>query len=266
MLLLAATTFIASAGYILNDLFDIHVDSVNKKGRYIVGRKIRVHVAQVFYWVLTILGVMLGVYLSYRIGKLNYSLIFILTAGLLWFYSERYKCQPIVGNLVIALLSALVIAIVWLFYFFGLIQSPEAFTGVQLQFSKVNIFILIFSGFAFIITLIREVLKDIEDFEGDDRFGCRTFPVVYGQKKAKWLAMLITIIALVYSIWCQTFFINSDLTLLVYYFFVIDIFLLVMMIMLLKARARKDFGRMSVLTKILMLAGMLSMILVGIEF
>jgi len=265
ILLLVSTTLIASAGYLLNDLVDMNVDSVNKPGRNVVGKKIRVHVVQILYWVFTILGVLLGVYLSYRIGKINYSLVFLFAAGLLWFYSERYQCQPLIGNIVIAFLSALTIAIVWLFYFFSLIQNPEVFAIVQLQFSSLNIFILIFSGFAFVASLIREVVKDIEDLKGDDRFGCRTFPVVYGIKKTRWLVMLLVLLFLGLCAWCQIYFLSIGFEWLFYYFFLIDIFILIILFELIKAKESKDYKRISGLAKVLIIVGVLSMTLVTLE-
>ena len=265
ILLLVSTTLIATAGYLLNDLEDMNVDSVNKPGRNIVGKKIRVHVVQILYWVFTILGVLLGTYLSYSIGKINYSLVFVFAAGFLWFYSERYQCQPLIGNIVIAFLSALTIAIVWLFYFFALIQSPEVFASVQLQFNSLNTFILIFSGFAFVASLIREVVKDVEDLKGDDRFGCRTFPVVYGIKKTKWLVISFVLLFLGLCVWCQIYFFSIGFQWLFYYFFLIDLCILIILFELIKAKESNDYKKISALAKVLMIVGVLSMTLVTFQ-
>lgn len=266
LLLITATSFIAMAGYLLNDLFDINPDSVNKPGKNMVGRKFRVHVVQILYWIFSVSGVLLGVYVSYTIGKINYSLVFVFAAGLLWFYSERYQCQPLIGNIVVAFLSALTIAIVWLFSFFALIQDPVVFANVQLQFSNLNILILVFSGFAFFTSLIREIIKDIEDFKGDDRFGCRTFPVVFGIKNAKLLSLAITLLTLALSIWCQVYFIRAGFEKLFSYFFVVDLFFLIVAWMLTRVREPKDYKRVSGVMKILMIIGMLSMALVYFEY
>ena len=245
ILLIASTTFISIAGYLLNDLFDINPDQVNKPGKNMVGRKFRVHVVQILYWIFTVSGVLLGVYVSYAIGKINYSLVFVFAAGLLWFYSERYQCQPVIGNIVIAFLSALTIALVWLFSFFALIKEPVIFANVQLHFSNLNVLILLFSGFAFFTSLMREMIKDIEDFKGDDRFGCRTFPVIFGMKKAKWLALAVTLLTFALSIWCQVFFISAGFEKLFYYFFFVDLFFLIVAWMLIKAREPKDYKKAS---------------------
>jgi 4-hydroxybenzoate polyprenyltransferase len=266
ILLMISTTFISIAGYLLNDLFDINPDTVNKPGKNVVGRKIRVHVVQLLYWVFNITGILFGVYVSYAIGKINYSLVFVFAAGLLWFYSERYQCQPIIGNMVVAFLSALTITLVWLFTFFALIKDPVFFTSVQQQFSTLNIFVLIFSGFAFLTSFVRELVKDMQDIEGDDRFGCRTFPVVYGIKKAKWIAVTTICITLLLSIWCQVYFAAAAYQKLFYYFFIIDLFLVVVSYMIFKAVLKKDYKKVSGFIKLLMIIGILSMGLVYFEY
>lgn len=265
LLLLISTTFIAIAGYLQNDLVDINPDSVNKPGKNLVGRKFRVYIIQILYWVFNIIGILAGVLFSFLLGKINYSLIFLFSAGLLWFYSERYQCQPLIGNIVVAFLSALSIAIVWLFSFFALAREPVIFTAVQGSFSQLNKLMLVFIGFAFVTSLLREVVKDIEDFKGDDRFGCRTFPVVYGINKAKWLSMLIALIALAMSIWCQVFFFKSGYQMLFYGFFLIDLLYLTIAFMLNKSKIREDYRNISGLIKLLMVIGILSMALVYIE-
>ncbi len=266
LLLIMATSSIAMAGYLQNDLLDINPDSVNKPGKNMVGRRFRVHVVQILYWIFTVSGVLLGVYVSFAIGKINYSLVFVFAAGLLWFYSERYQCQLVIGNIVIAFLSALTIAIVWLFSFFALIQNPVVFTSVQQQFSNLNILILLFSGFAFFTSLLREMIKDIQDVKGDDRFGCRTLPIVIGIKKTKWIALAVTFLTFSLSIWCQVFFIGADFEKLFYYFFVVDMLFLIVAWMLTKARKPEDYKKVSTVVKLLMIIGILSMSLVYFEY
>jgi len=124
---------------------------------------------------------------------------------------------------------------------------------------------LVFIGFAFVTSLLREVVKDIEDFKGDDRFGCRTFPVVYGINKSKWLLMLIALIALAMLIWCQVFFFKSGYQILFYGFFLIDLLYLTIAFMLNKSKFREDYRNISGLIKLLMVIGILSMALVYIE-
>ncbi len=266
LLLVGATTFIAVAGYLLNDVSDMNPDSVNKPGKNQVGRRFAVHVVQIAYWLFTVLGVVAGTYFSYLLGRLSYSLIFVLSAGLLWFYSNRYQCQLLVGNLVVAFLSALTIVIVWLFSFFALADRPDVFVSVQSFFTRANLLILIFSGFAFIASLIREMVKDMQDFKGDDRFGCRTLAVVSGIDKAKRWAIAVTVVAILFALWSQWRFYSINFRLLFYYFILIDVLFLGVLYLLFKAKSAGDFKKISGLIKGLMIAGILAMALVYFEF
>jgi 4-hydroxybenzoate polyprenyltransferase len=244
----------------------MNADSVNKPGGNQVGGKFSVLFTQTLYWIFTIGGVLMGTLLSYLLNQINYALIFLFVAGLLWFYSEKYQCQPIIGNVVISVLTALSFGLVWLFEFFALSNHAGIFTEVQASFGIVNRLVLIYMGFAFVVSLLREVVKDIEDFAGDDRFGCRTFPVVYGKSKAQKLALGIAIAGLLATFWLQYYFFTASFTLLFVYFFVVDALFVSIVLFLKKAKEKNDFSRLSTLIKLLMLAGVLSMALFYFEF
>ena len=265
-LLVGATLFIAIGGYLINDFFDMNVDSVNKAGGNLVGGKFSVLFTQTFYWIFTITGVLMGVLLSYLLNQINYALVFLFVAGLLWFYSEKYQCQPLVGNVVVAILSALSFGLVWLFEFFALSNHAQLFTEVQANFRLVNRLVLIYMGFAFLVSLLREVVKDIEDFAGDDRFGCRTFPVVYGKTKARRLALIIAIAGLLAAFWFQYYFFTASFNIVFVYFFIVDALFVANIFLLLKAKEKSDYSKLSILIKLLMLAGVLSMALFYFEF
>jgi 4-hydroxybenzoate polyprenyltransferase len=264
-LLLFATLFITVGGYLINDFFDMDADRINKPGKNLVGGKWPVVTVQILYWVFTLVGVLLGVLLSWLIGKITYSMVFVFAAGLLWFYSERYKCIPVIGNVVVAFLSALSFGLVWLFYFFALSQDASAFTSVQSNFELVNIFILIFMGFAFVTSLLREVIKDIEDREGDERYGCNTLAVAFGQAKAKVFAGFIAVSGLVATIITQVFFFKIDFMMMLGYFALIDLGFLVSIIWIIQAKKKSDFKRLSNFIKLLMFVGVVSMIMVYME-
>lgn len=265
LLLLAATLFITIGGYLINDFFDMDTDRINKPGKNLVGGRWSVATVQVMYWAFTIAGVALGVLLSWLIGKLSYSLVFVFASGLLWFYSERYKCMPVVGNIVVAFLSALSFGLVWLFYFFALSRDADAFTGVQSNFELVNSLILIYMGFAFVTSFLRELVKDVEDSAGDERYGCNTFAVAYGQTKAKFLAVFIALLGLAVTVFCQVLFFDIGFMLMLGYFVLIDLCFLLVVIWLVQAKNKSDFNRLSKFIKILMFVGITSMVLVYLE-
>lgn len=260
ILLVLATLFIAIGGNILNDISDINPDSVNKPGRNVVGRGISVAKSWSIYYAFTILGVIAGSLVSYFVDQINYSLIFLFTVGLLWFYSKKYKCQPLVGNIVVAFLSAISFGLVWLYQFFALIPETEVFTSVQSNFPIVNRIVLVYMGFAFIVSLMREIAKDMEDFKGDDRFGCRTFAVVNGINKAKILFYIVGIMGFVGLLLAQYYFFILQFNIHFWFFFLIDLFFVLIFIRTMKAENNEDFSKVSLLIKIIMLLGIVSMV------
>ena len=265
ILLLLATLFIAIAGYLINDFFDMDADRINKPGKNQVGKKFPVAYVQLAYWVLNALAVVMGFVVAWMAGRPMYGLVFFFTAGLLWFYSERYQCMPLVGNLVVAFLSTLSFALVWLFDFFTLMYQPEAFAAVQAAFPIVNKMMLIYMSFAFLTSLIRELVKDMEDIEGDQRYGCNTFPVRYGLRPTKVIGVVVAVAGLALSVWAQLFFNTISFRWLFLWFFLIDAGFLLIGALLAKASDKSHFSVLSVSVKILMVTGIVSMVLVYFE-
>ena len=265
-LLIVSTLFIAIGGYIVNDVFDINSDSINKQGKNIIGQSITINNAYTLYWITTFIGIISGVLLSYLVNQLNFSLIFVFSAGLLWFYSQKYQCQPVIGNIVIAVLSAISFGLVWLFEFYALSNNAQVFVNAQSNFPLVNRIILIYMGFAFLVSWLREIVKDIEDYRGDNRFGCLTFTVKYGVSASKILALIIGYISLIASIFVQVYFYFGNFNYMFLSFFVIDLIIIVIIYKLHTAVEVNSFSPISLLLKILMLCGILSMILLYFEF
>ncbi len=260
-LLVLATLLISVGGYVVNDLSDTNPDSVNKPGKNLVGTVVSEKTANNIYWITTVSGVLMGTLVSYLINQINFGLIFLFSAGLLWFYSQKYSCQPLVGNIVIAALSAISFGIVWLFEFYALSSKPYLFTEVQSNFDLVTRMVSIYMCFAFIISLIREIVKDIEDYPGDDRFGCRTLPVKYGISVARLIASSVSLITLVFLIILQVYFSRAGLYPLFYGFAFLVVLMLLIIFKLQKSSKKEDYSNVSTLLKYLMLAGVLSMIL-----
>lgn len=257
-LLIIATVFIAAGGYVLNDYFDIKIDTINKPDKLIVGKIISRRTAMVLHQVLTSIGILVGLVLSYYARSFTLGLIYIVVPGLLWFYSASYKRMFIIGNLVIAFIAALSILIIGI--------AELAF--LQKEFGKFIFetpipgllygWISGFALFAFITTLIREVIKDIEDEKGDREMECRTMPIKWGLKNTKlfiYVLILITIIALLFS---NGFFIHFEGTLTIrYILFGLIIPLGMLSYFIFKARSPNDFHQASTLIKVIMLIGIL---------
>ena len=265
IILVTSVLFITIGGYIINDYFDMDADRINKPGKNLVGRTFSTTLATNLYYLFSALGVVGGLLLSWWVDEINYGLIFLFTAGILWFYSERYQCQPLLGNLVVALLSALSFGLVWLFDFFALKNNAELFSTAQSNFAFVNNLVLIYMGFAFLSSLFREMVKDMEDIEGDSRLGCRTLPVVVGIKKAKIYTLSIGLMLFLFIVSVQYFLFSTELYFISGFFIMVNLLLLAMLFKLWKAGEVVDFSKLSKLSKLLMLLGILSMLMFYFE-
>ena len=264
-LLVFAVLFITAAGYVINDYFDVNADRVNKPGTNIVGELISEKSALNLFYGLSAFGIISGFILSYWVGKINFTLIFLFSAGMLWYYSERYKCMSFFGNLVVSFLSALSFGLVWLFDFFALKDHALQFSVVQSNFHIVTKFVVLYMFFAFFSSLIREMIKDLEDVDGDKKVGCQTFVVKKGTRRSKWVIMGISASLLLLLIWSQIFFLKMGYFYLFGYFIVMDLYLIFLMKKLAEARDIVDYSNLSGLSKIFMLLGIFSMILVYFE-
>lgn len=202
ILLVLATLCITAGGYVINDYFDIKTDLINR-GKVIVGTKVPRRTAMMWHFILNTAGVVLGFYISWRIGFTMMGALFLIVSGLLYFYSASYKRQFLVGNIIVALLTAAVPMLVAIYEWPALYRyyAINAMTAPDLNF--VLYWIGGFSLFAFITNLTREIIKDIEDFEGDIAYGRNTLPIVLGLKtsKAVSIVLIFVTIALLYIVW-----------------------------------------------------------------
>jgi 4-hydroxybenzoate polyprenyltransferase len=232
-LLSSATILIAAAGYIINDYYDVKIDYVNKPDRVVVGRVIRRRVVLASHILFNLAGVLIGLFLDPKIGFLNF-----MAAVLLWAYSNQLKRLPFIGNFAIALLTGLTLVAVAMYYE----------RNVHL--------LLIYAVFAFSLNLIREIIKDMEDVKGDERFGSRTLPIVWGLRPTKRLLYLLTA-AFVVVLVTMAFRLQNEI--LNYFFVGMIVPLLVFIYLLYRADTQRRFRRLSAYCKILMLAGIASM-------
>lgn len=261
-LLVLATVMIAAAGYIINDYFDVRIDEVNRPAQNVVGKSIKRRVAMGAHMVINILGVGIGLWLSWKYNQFSSgSFIFITVPALLWFYSTNLKKQFLVGNILIALLSSLVLLLVWLFELPGIYRTfstayPFLIEAKQFSLADVLNIGLAYSAFAFIISLLRELVKDTEDYEGDLAYGCRTVPIVLGIARTKWIMAAITAVLLFLIGWLIVLqYQASDFSAVAYFLLLVELPLAVILWMVLKASGKTDWKRASLLIKIVMLTG-----------
>lgn len=257
-LLSLSTVLIAAAGNIINDYFDINIDLVNKPDKVIIDRSISRRWAIAWHTILNVAGVLIGFFVAWKIGYPLIGFTQLCCSGLLWFYSTAYKRQLIIGNVVISFLTALSVLIVG-FY------EPQLYREITpLNAPAVYLLlriILLYGAFAFLISMIRELVKDLEDVEGDERLGCRTLPIVYGVNASKDITFVFTGILIVLII-----FVQYHMIMLHWYYsaayllLFVQIPLLWMCRRLKKAVLSEAYHAISSMIKWIMLAGILSML------
>lgn len=257
--LVVASVCIAAAGNIINDYFDLNIDHINKPNNVIVDKIINRRVAIMLHIVLSLIGVVLGFIIDYYtrvrfLGIANFCCTF-----LLFFYSSSLKKKFLIGNVLISLLTAWVILVITYSETNHLLDVFKNNSSLQVQ--KLSRITFLYAAFAFIISLIREVVKDMEDIDGDRKYGCKTMPIVWGTNATKvfvavWLIVLIAALIII-----QFYVIQFRWWLSIGYCYLFIIFpLIFVFIKLYKANNSKAFHDISSLIKFIMLTGILSMI------
>ena len=259
--LVVATVLITAGGYVINDYFDRKMDRVNKPGSVIVGKMIYPRHAMAYHLIFSISGVLIGTWVSFRAGLLFLSLIFYMVSGLLWFYSTTYKREILLGNTIVALLTALVPFLVLLYELPLLARNYGATISPLVRY--LLIWVLGFSLFAFMLNLIREIIKDAEDFEGDQAFGKNTVPVVWGMKITRWITSTL-LSATVFLLLLAWYLFLPDLITLVYFLLLLIIPICIVMGVVLWGHDRKSYHFASIILKFIMIAGLFYMIAVNI--
>ena len=278
-LFVSATILITAAGYIINDIYDVKTDSVNDK-KLIIGKNISKKSALNWYYILNLLSIIIIVYVSYFIGKITLALIFILTIIMLWFYSKSLKSTFLLGNLLVSGIIALSITNI---YFFDIlpVYNLNPSSGIILKI------IIVFSLFAFITNLKREIIKDVIDINGDRSIDANTLPIKLGVKSTKKIIIFLnTVLILIISFWQyfqysvnKTFFdlssFGEDINQIViwgtdsfsiFYVFSIQILLFIFLFLCLSANIKKDYIKLSQIAKIIMMIGILAIPIFSISY
>lgn len=234
-LLSLASVLIAAAGYIINDYYDVKIDLINKPQRVVIGKELRRRVAMFFHVLFSFTGIVIGFFLSWKIGLIN-----IFSVGLLWLYSNQLKRLPFIGNFSVALLTGISIYI------------------VHFLFPAGHGLVIAYSAFAFSFTMIREIIKDMEDVKGDTAFGCRTMPVIWGIRRTKWVIYGLSVLFVLTLCVMSYYYVGPDLALLSVG---LILPLAYLSFRLSKADTVREFGFLSKYCKYIMLLGILSMAL-----
>lgn len=265
VLLTIASVLIAAGGYIINDYFDLNIDQVNKPGKLVVEKIIKRRWAIVWHLVLSVAGIILSTYVAWKTRVWWLAPANVCCVIALWFYSTTFKRKLLSGNIVISLLTAWTVMVVGFIVHYKVIKTPEFYSLVQA--SKIMRITFLYAGFAFIISLIREVIKDIEDMAGDAKYGCRTMPIVWGVNVAKvfvgtWIIVLVAALFIVQAYVLTFEWWGSAL----YCVLLIIIPLLYILRKLYTAQSSRQFHALSNWVKLVMLTGIVSMIFFKIYF
>lgn len=198
-LLTLSTVLIAAAGYIINDYFDIKIDQVNHPEKMVLGKSIPRKTAIIAHTVINVIGIALAGYVAHKARHYEWLLLQLGCASLLWFYSTTYKRRYMVGNITVALLTSL--AVMALLIYEPVIQRsvslPFLHSGNPNRPSPLPFWILCYYAyFAFMLTWMREIVKDMEDLEGDDAEGCVTMPITRGLRYATSFTSVIGVLAI----------------------------------------------------------------------
>ncbi len=259
VLLALATMLIAASGNVVNDIFDQNIDFHNKPDRIIVGNSVSEANAWNFYYALGSLGLGIGMFLCWDLGNVSNSLIFMLSAGGLYFYSYSYKRQFLIGNLVVAFLAGIVL---FLPLYLQMMCTPNLW--MELPWAPILVALAFFS---FLTTLIREIIKDMEDLKGDQFAKCTTIPIVLGVKATKAIVIIFIMVLMSAIVALQTAWIqDKDWLMFGYFLIAVQLPAAAIIFQVIRAKVPKDFHLASTLTKVLMLGGILSMVVFRITF
>ena len=201
-ILVLATVCIAAGGYIINNIVDVETDTENKPENVIVGKFISETKAYNLYIGFTVVGVAMGFYLANLIGKPSFASLFIIIAATLYFYATSLKQSLLIGNFIVALLLSVSVVIVGIFDLY-----PVTFEENRPVMGLLFGILLDYALFAFIINFIREIVKDLQDVNGDLNQGMNTLPIVFGVKKTTKLVFVLGFVPII----CIVYYINANL-------------------------------------------------------
>ena len=248
--LVFATALIAAGGYIINDIFDVTSDKINRPSKRIIDVSIDSKKARLLYYLFTFTGLGLGFILSAMIMKPLYALFFFVSAIALYVYSRFLKTVPLVGNILISVIVGLSILIVGVFELLPIVNSINADT----QMVVFNVLRDI-SIFAFMINFIREVVKDIEDIQGDHVARYKTIPIILGVKRtARIMAIIGLVCVAIISLYTFTYLYNEKWAVAIVFFGIIAP-LGYVCAQLWEASSKKQFHKLSILLKIILFIG-----------
>ncbi len=256
LLLVIATLCIAAAGNVINDIYDADIDLINKPKKVLVGKKISEKAAYNYYFALTIAGVVFGFILANKIDKPGLAALFIVISALLYVYSSQLKAMLLVGNLLVSVLVAMSLLVVVIFDIFPAIDTDPVFD--QIRVSKI---VMHYAIFAFVINFIRELVKDLEDINGDKNGGINTLAIALGRKRTTIVVFSLAVVTIFAIISYMYTYLYNYRVVVLYFLVLIIAPLMYFCIKAWGAESKKEFNRLSFILKLVMFTGMCSILL-----
>ncbi|NSL88133.1 geranylgeranylglycerol-phosphate geranylgeranyltransferase [Chitinophaga solisilvae] len=258
ILLSLSTVLVAAAGYIINDYFDINIDIINKPDKMVLDKVISRRWAMAWHTIFNMAGVSLGFIVAWKTGQIYLGFTQVICSLLLWFYSTSYKRQVLIGNVIISLLTALSVVVVGFYEK----QIYESFEAIMSPVGRKLIQIIgVYALFAFVISMVREIVKDLEDMIGDSKDGCRTIPIIWGVLPAKRLcnALLLLLQVTIVLVEVRVFILGWYVAI-AYLLLLVQLPCIYVYLLLKKAHLPEHYHKVSAMVKLVMLTGILSMI------
>jgi len=262
LLLIVTTVLLAGGGYLINNIFDKETDNINKPDDVVVGKFISEDKAFNFYIAFNITGVGIGFYLANVIGKPAFALVFILISAVLYLYASSLKQSLLVGNIIVAVLTSFTVVIIGIFNLYPLITPDnQAFLGMIFKV------LLDYALFAFIINFIREIVKDLEDVNGDYNQGMNTLPIALGVTRTARVVFLISFIPIAILLYYinEYYFINGLYIATLYCLLLVVAPLIYFTVKSASAKSKQDFHHLSQVLKLVLFFGILSALIVNLN-
>lgn len=259
-LLVLSTICIAGGGYLINNVFDTETDLYNKPNQVIIGKKMSEAAAYNIYIVLNCIGVGIGFYLSNVINQPSFAIIFVAIAATLYLYASTFKKYLIVGNVLIAALLSLSVLMVGLFVLFPMITiENQSMMGILFKI------MIDYAIFAFVINLVREIVKDLEDVNGDYNQGMNTLPIALGVSRTATVVFFLSFIPLILVLYYISEYLLHLLYACLYCLIFIVAPLIYFSVKMYSATKKNDFSHLSAVLKWVMLFGILSILVISLN-
>lgn len=262
-LMVAVTMMIAVAGYLINDHYDREIDKINRPGRPSVSGNIRASSLSVMAALFSITAMTGMILLSIRMASVTPALVLFAALITVWWYAMHLKKSLLWGNLAVAFMSSLTLGMAWLFEWMLMVRAGIG----SADLNAISWIALGITVFAFLLSLIREIIKDLEDLEGDRMFGCRSIPIVKGIRFTTRLVVILLLILFILLLFSQIYLIRSGMPMVAWWLvFAVDIPSGFFLYYLLHATAKQDYHKLSSLLKWIMVGGIASMAAIWLSF